>query len=63
MKRTVLIISIFVLTILLLGCTESAELNNPYEGTCPKDKEEPCAGECGQFVDSNNDGYCDWGFI
>jgi len=34
--------------------------DNPLSGTCPMGKvDELCTGECGNFVDNDNDGYCD----
>ncbi len=34
--------------------------NNPYSGTCTKGKvDEFCTGECGSFIDTDKDGYCD----
>jgi len=34
--------------------------DNLYSGSCPKGKvDELCTGECSQFIDLDNDGYCD----
>jgi len=67
------LMTIFI-TLLLAGCIQNQEnINSPNNenisaddtetnslaGTCPKEKDTPCTGECGQFVDSDKDGFCD----
>lgn len=35
-------------------------VDNSYSNTCPKGKvDELCTGECGQFIDLDEDTYCD----
>jgi hypothetical protein len=35
---------------------------NPLSGTCPFGKTDAeCTGECGRFVDNDDDGFCDRG--
>jgi hypothetical protein len=58
---TFLVILTLCLSLSLVGCTESVTTeNNPYSGTCPQGKESAdCLGECGNFVDFNEDHVCD----
>jgi hypothetical protein len=62
--KKVILISLIVLSLLFVsGCsTGEGTFNNPYSGTCPQAKDyEDCSGECGQFIDTNEDGLCDRG--
>ncbi len=57
-----LLIGIVIFSLVFVGgCSiEEDPFNNPYSGTCPQAKNnEDCYGECGNFIDSNNDGLCD----
>ncbi len=71
MQKVILLFVLFTILTLLFGCTTSENQNietqdislientNPLEGTCPSGKTEPCTGECGNFIDNDNDGFCD----
>ena len=58
-----LLIGIIIFSLMFVGgCSAEDSFNNPYSGTCPQGKEyEDCSGECGNFIDSNEDGLCDRG--
>jgi len=74
----IFIIGIMLSIVLIFGCTQSKEtevnsdineliLNksttqNPLFGTCPRENENQCTGECGAFIDNDNDGFCDRSF-
>jgi hypothetical protein len=63
MKR-ILIIALFLL--LLIGCSKEAIepeiIDTPSKVTCPRGvSNDPHPGQCGQYIDNNNDGYCDLG--
>ena len=63
MIQYLLIVFIVFSFLFVVGCsTEDSFFNNPYSGTCPQGKDyEDCSGECGQFIDTNEDGLCDRG--
>ena len=63
MRPLILVILVILSLLVISGCTSGeAMFNNPYSGTCPQAKDyEDCSGECGQFIDSNEDGLCDRG--
>jgi hypothetical protein len=61
MKNYLLIGLIIFSLLFVIGCSvEEDSFNNPYSGTCPHGQDyEDCTGECGSFIDKNNDGLCD----
>jgi hypothetical protein len=61
MKKYLLIGLIVLSLLFVVGCSvEDDSFNNPYSGTCPQGKDSAdCPGECGQFIDTNEDGLCD----
>ena len=63
MIKKMIIILVILSLFFVIGCsTEESSFNNPYSGTCSQGKEFiDCTGECGQFIDNNEDGLCDRG--